>query len=86
MKKDKKRTEVWRPHESNFGAQKDVLSLNTDSGSLVGSYCWPAGFWADSQYQVDFPMLLNQNDPGFETKVRAFYEQMVQQFDSERST
>jgi len=87
MRAQKKKTEVWRPHEENFGDQKDILAFNSDQGAVLGSYCWPAGFWADTSYLIDVPIILNRNDPGynFEGKVRAFYEGTVQQFEQERT-
>lgn len=30
MRSRKRKYTVWRPHEKNFGAQKDILSLNMD--------------------------------------------------------
>jgi len=87
MRSQKKKTQVWRPHEENFGSQKDILALNSDQGGILGSYCWPAGFWADTSYMIDTPIILNKNDPGynFEQKVRSFYEGMISYFETEKT-
>ena len=59
-----------------------------DQGQVLGSYCFPAGFWADSSYMVDAPISLGKNDPNanIEGKVRAFYENMVEHFQMEKTT
>lgn len=87
MRAKKRKSAVWRPHEENFGHQKDILALNMDQGSVLGSYCWPAGFWVDSAYKVDAPVILNRKDANydFEGKVRAFYEGMLQHFTMEKT-
>lgn len=66
---------VWRPHEENFGKQKDILSLVIDQGATLGSYCWPAGFWADTNYMIDTPLNMNKGTPGynFGKRVEAFF-------------
>ena len=53
----------------------------------MGNYCWPAGFWADTSYLIDIPMIMNRKDKhyNFDGKVRAFYESMVQYFAMERT-
>jgi hypothetical protein len=53
----------------------------------MGNYCWPAGFWADTSYLIDIPMIMNRKDKNynFDGKVRAFYESMVQYFSMERT-
>jgi alpha-mannosidase len=58
-----------------------------DSGSRLGSYCFPAGFWADKSYFVDIPINLNRNDPNYnmEAKTRSFYEGMVHYFKLEKT-
>lgn len=63
------------------------MALISDSGGIYGSYCWPAGFWADTSYMIDAPIVLNKNDPGynFEGRVRAFYEGMVENFRMEKT-
>ena len=32
MRAKKTKYSVWRPHEENFGMQKDILALNMDQG------------------------------------------------------
>lgn len=73
---------VWRPHEENFGKQKDILSLVIDQGATLGSYCWPAGFWADTNYMIDTPLIMNKNSPGynFGKRVEAFFYGMEGKF------
>jgi hypothetical protein len=80
---------VWRTGEQNFGRRKDVLAVTLDQqrNSSLGGYCWPEGFWADTNYLVDVPMVLDKtaSDYKFEQLVRSFYEEVTQQFDQERS-
>lgn len=54
---------------------------------MFGNYCWPPGFWADTSYLIDAPIVLNKNDPGynFDVKVRAFYEGMTNHFEMEKT-
>jgi hypothetical protein len=87
MRAKKGKYAVWRPHEENFGQQKDILALNMDQGGVLGSYCWPAGFWADQSYKVDAPFVLNKKDPMYdlEARVRSFYEGMLQHFAMEKT-
>ena len=53
----------------------------------MGAYCWPGGFYADINYQIDIPVILNPKNPGynFDKVVTQFYEQMVEHFTMERS-
>lgn len=89
MRKGKQHTQVWRTGEQNFGRRKDVLAVTLDQqrNSSLGSYCWPEGFWADTNYLVDVPMVLDKtaSDYKFEQLVRSFYEEVTQQFDQGRS-
>ena len=74
MRAQKKKYAVWRPHEENFGQQKDILALTMDQGSHLGSYFWPAGFWVDTSYKVDAPFSINKDEPkDIEVKTKSFY-------------
>lgn len=86
VRAEKRLTTVWRPHEENFGKQKDILSFVMDQGATLGNYCWPAGFWADTNYMIDAPLILNKHSPGyvFDKKVRAFYQGMLDRFEGEK--
>lgn len=45
---------MWRPHEANFGKQKQILSVTMDSlFEDRGNYCWPKGFWLDYNFLHD---------------------------------
>jgi hypothetical protein len=83
MRKKHTKYQVWRTAEQNFGNQKDILALTSDQNAVFGNYCWPPGFWADTSYLIDAPIVLNKNDPGynFDVKVRAFYEGMIKHFE-----
>lgn len=87
MRANKAKNQVWRPHEENFGNQKEILALNMDQGGTLGSYCWPAGFWVDASYKVDAPVVLNKKDPmyDFEARVKGFYNGMMERFAQERT-
>ena len=41
MRKNKRKTTVWRPHEEHHGKTKDILSLTMDQNKVLGNYCWP---------------------------------------------
>ena len=43
MRTKKARSQVWRPHEENFGKRKEILGVTLDQqrNSSLGSYCWP---------------------------------------------
>lgn len=71
----------------NWGKSKDVLAHSIDQGGALG-YCWPSGFWADYNYWVDTPMILNPKNPNFnfDQKVRAFYEGVVESISHETTT
>lgn len=77
---------VWRPHEENFGKQKDILSLVIDQGATLGAYCWPAGFWADMNYEIDAPIIMNKNSSGYnmDKRVSAFFYGMEARFEAEK--
>ena len=62
MRTTKRKTTVWRPHEENFGKTRDILAITIDQNKVLGNYCWPTGFWADLNYNVDIPMILNKNN------------------------
>jgi hypothetical protein len=89
MRTKKSRTSVWRAHEENFGKQKDILSITMDQqkNSTLGSYCWPGGFWVDTNYLFDVPLVLNKNNPKykFDKLVKNLYEEMVEYFKNERT-
>mmetsp|Transcript_32820 Transcript_32820/g.50127 ORF Transcript_32820/g.50127 Transcript_32820/m.50127 type:complete len:226 (+) Transcript_32820:1364-2041(+) len=87
LRKKHQKQQVWRPHEENFGKQKDILSVVIDQGGVLGSYCWPAGFWADTNYMIDAPMVLNKNNPmyHFDKTVSAFYYGMLEHFETEKT-
>jgi len=89
MRPKKSRTSVWRPHEENLGKRKDILSITLDQqrNTSLGAYCWPGGFWADTNYLLDVPIILNKNDPGyrFDKLVKALYQEMSEYLDNERT-
>lgn len=87
MRKNKRKTTVWRPHEEHHGKTKDILSLTMDQNKVLGNYCWPQGFWADLNYNVDIPMILNKNNKGykFDKLVKSFYQDIVKSFEQERT-
>ena len=83
------RTQVWRPHEENLGRRKDILSITMDQqkNNSLGAYCWPAGFWADTNYLFDVPIVLNKDSPNykFDKLVRALYQEITEVLDHEQS-
>lgn len=89
MRQKKSRSQVWRPHEENFGKRKDILSVTLDQqrNSSLGSYCWPQGFWADTNYLLDVPLILKEDNPGFkfDKVVKALYQEMSEYLDNERT-
>ena len=87
MRKKHVTQQIWRPHEENFGKQKDILAMTIDQGATLGAYCWPAGFWADTNYMVDAPIVLNKANPNyhFDKTVSGFYYGMVKQFENEKT-
>jgi hypothetical protein len=89
MRKNKTRTQVWRPHEENLGMRKDILGVALDqqkNGSL-GAYCWPQGFYVDQNYLQDVPMVLKKNQTGykFDKLVKSFYKDVKEYLDKERT-
>lgn len=89
MRNMKSRSSVWRPHEENFGKQKDILSITMDQqkNTTLGSYCWPGGFWVDTNYLFDVPLVLNKNSKKykFDKLVKNLYEEMIEFFANERT-
>jgi len=89
MRNMKSRSSVWRPHEENFGKQKDILSITMDQqkNTTLGSYCWPGGFWVDTNYLFDVPLVLNKNSKKykFDKLVKNLYEEMIEYFANERT-
>lgn len=88
MRTKKSHTQVWRSGSKNFGARKEVLAVTLDQGKdSLNSYCWPKGFWADSNYMIDVPMVLNKNsaDYKFDSLVKSFYADVSERFDQDDS-
>jgi hypothetical protein len=89
MRKNKTRTQVWRPHEENLGKRKDVLSVTLDSqkNSSLAAGCWPQGFWVDQNYLQDVPMILkkNQTNYHFDKLVKSLYEEVSEYLRNERT-
>ena len=87
MRKSKNKTQVWRPNEENFGKQKDILAFTMDQGVALNSYCWPAGFFADVNYMIDVPVILNKRHKNykFDKLTRLFYEGMLEYFAMENT-
>jgi hypothetical protein len=79
MAKKKTRTQVWRPHEENMGKRGDILgiTIGQDKNDSLGHYCWPTGFWADTNYPLDVPIILDKSNPNyrFDKLARALYEE-----------
>lgn len=77
--------QVWRTSERNFGNRKDVLGVQINNQN---GYCWPSGFWSDSNYLVDTPMNLRKGSSGydFDQRVMALYADAVSKFNSARET
>ena len=42
---EKKKIQMWRADEENFGEKKDILSVTITQEQ--GNYCWPKGFAFD---------------------------------------
>jgi hypothetical protein len=77
MRETKSRTQVWRPHENNLGKRNDILGITMDQqkNKTLGAYCWPTGFWADTNYLMDAPIVLERNKPDYrlDEMVRSLY-------------
>jgi hypothetical protein len=89
MRQKKTRTQVWRPHEENLGKRKEILGVTLDQqrNSSLGAYCWPQGFWADTNYLLDVPVILDETkkDFRFDRIVKALYQEMSEYLDNERT-
>lgn len=89
MRKKGKHLQIWRTAAKNFGKRKDVLAVTLDQGqSALNSYCWPKGFWADTNYMIDQHIALNKNqsDYNFDDLVKSLYADVTDRFDKENST
>lgn len=53
----------------------------------MNSYCWPKGFWADENYLIDSPIVLNkeQSDYKFDDLVKSLYADVSDRFDQDTS-
>ena len=53
----------------------------------MNSYCWPAGFFADVNYMIDVPIILNKQhkDYKFDKLTRVFYDGMLEFFEMEKT-
>jgi hypothetical protein len=51
----------------------------------LNSYCWPKGFWADENYLIDGPMVLNstQENYKFDDLVKSLYADVNDRFDQD---
>lgn len=81
--------QIWRTAAKNFGKRKDVMAVTLDQGkNSLNSYCWPKGFWADTNYLIDSPITLNktQSDYKFDDLVKSLYAEVSDQFDRDNST
>lgn len=81
-------TQIWRTAAKNFGNRKDVLAVTLDQGkNSLNSYCWPKGFWADTNYLIDSPIVLNktQGDYKFDDLVKSLYAEVSDRFDQDKS-
>jgi hypothetical protein len=58
-----------------------------DQGVVLNSYCWPAGFFADVNYMIDVPIILNKNHKNykFDKLTRVFYSGMLEYFAMEKT-
>lgn len=82
-------TQIWRTSSKNFGKRKDILAVTLDQGeSALNSYCWPRGFWADTNYLIDSPINLNNKseDYHFDDLVKSLYADISDRFDQDKST
>lgn len=89
MRNTKKRTQVFRPHQENFGKQKDILGITLDQqrNHTLGNYCWPTGFWADANYLHNTPLVLKKGQPkyNFENLVKNLYKEVLDYMENERT-
>lgn len=89
MRKEGTHTQIWRTSAKNFGKRKDVLAVTLDQGqNALNSYCWPKGFWADTNYLIDSPITLNktQSDYKFDDLVKSLYADVSDRFDQDNKT
>ena len=89
MRKEGTHTQIWRTSAKNFGKRKDVLAVTLDQGqNALNSYCWPKGFWADTNYLIDSPITLNktQSDYKFDDLVKSLYADVSDRFDKDNKT
>lgn len=88
MRKKQSHTQIWRTSSKNFGQRKDVLAVTLDQGNKTqNQYCWPQGFWADENYLIDSPLVLNKSKNGykFDQLVKSLYADITERFDEDRS-
>jgi hypothetical protein len=86
MRSKGKHMQIWRTGAKNFGKRKDVLAVTLDQGqNALNSYCWPKGFWADTNYLIDSPITLNKNqsDYKFDDLVKSLYADVTDRFDKD---
>lgn len=89
MRKEGTHAQIWRTSAKNFGKRKDVLAVTLDQGqNALNSYCWPKGFWADTNYLIDSPITLNktQSDYKFDDLVKSLYADVSDRFDQDNKT